>query len=489
MSEEENQSSVEEYASTDNSLSEAEDQPDASEQLPKAPEVGEIPFRLIKRHDKKSIQLASNSGSKSKEISGRHVWHNYEFKDDLFLELVSLSIKDYSDYSDFEIYYVDYKGRRVEKTLRPSSNYVSLKVNTIVSEFGFRPPRRLFSNPKLNDISLYGFELSEAYKYGEFADNLGRAQNKIGRELDAREQALNDRETSIRELEVTRDEVRSEVQELQNTKTQEENKLERLLERRNETSARIESQEQSVRQNQQKLQDVKNDIARVSEVRSKLARSIIDKEAELKILKGNINLFPSELADFVSQGSRDVKLYALLAAIPIAVIATMFAILIEGGVDLTTRITGETDVNILAILVSRMPFVIVAVTIITACYYLARMFILEMVRVNRQKLSLSKIGIVAKDISYSIEQELEMSEDEKQERRLRLKMDMLRDHLKDYLSKDFEPSLPKRSPFEQLRIPGLDRNTKEDSTDDGLSDDSYDDGSENDEDASVGTQS
>lgn len=34
-------------------------------------------------------------------------------------------------------------------------------------------------------------------------------------------------------------------------------------------------------------------------------------------------------------------------------------------------------------------------------------------------------------------------------------MDMLRDHLKDYLSKDFEPSLPKRSPFEQMRLPGF----------------------------------
>lgn len=102
-----------------------------------------------------------------------------------------------------------------------------------------------------------------------------------------------------------------------------------------------------------------------------------------------------------------------------------------------------------------MPFVIVAVTVVTASYYLARMFILEMVRVNRQKLSLSKIGIIAKDISSSVENDLDLSPDEKYARRLTLKVDMLRDHLKDYLSKDFEPSLPRRTPFEQGNLPGF----------------------------------
>lgn len=152
-----------------------------------------------------------------------------------------------------------------------------------------------------------------------------------------------------------------------------------------------------------------------------MARSIIEKETNLKSLKANINLFPSQLSDFVSQGSRDVRQYFALAVIPIIVIASMFVILVEGGVDLTTRITGKENVNILAMLFSRMPFVVVAATIITACYYLARIFILEMVRVNRQKLSLSKIGIIAKDISYSTEHELNLSDEEKQERRLRLK--------------------------------------------------------------------
>jgi hypothetical protein len=443
------------FESHDDELNPNDSLDNISSSLKSAPKVGIIPFSLVKRHDKKTVQLLINSTNSIKTISGKRVWHNYEFKEDLFLEKIFIKIEDYSESSSFEIYYVDYNGKRFERTQTPSSNTISFKINTIVREFGFRPPRRIWYNPKLHSILLYGFQLSEASQYGEFADSLEYQREKLGKELDDREAALHQRKIAIELLEASKNAIEGDVAALRNAKIEVSGELAQLRAQRTETTARIETQEQSVRQNIQKLDDAKSEIGRASEVRSKLARSIIEKESNLKSLKANINLFPSELSDFVSQGSRDVRLYFVLALIPILIIASMFAILVEGGVDLTTRITGEESVNILAILVSRMPFVVVAATIITACYYLARMFILEMVRVNRQKLSLSKIGIIAKDISHSTEHDLNLSDEEKQERRLRFKMDMLRDHLKDYLSKDFEPSLPKRSPLEQMRLPGF----------------------------------
>ncbi len=82
--------------------------------------------------------------------------------------------------------------------------------------------------------------------------------------------------------------------------------------------------------------------------------------------------------------------------------------------------------------------------VVSFSYYIARMLILEIVRVNRQKLNLTKISVVAKDISYAIETGLNMPDDLKYERRLRLKMDLMRDHLREYINKDFEPSLPEQ---------------------------------------------
>ena len=421
-----------------------------------APEVSQLPFSLVRRHDKKTVQLLANSGD-DQPFDGRRIWFTYEFEEPVFVERIDVFVDDYGSFTEFEFACRLFDGKRLTGEASPQNGRISRTVNRFVHEISFRPPRRSFSSGQINEVRIYGFAQSEVAKFGEFADKLAIRRDEVIDEFILKEREVVKKLTALKKLEDEKDDLEAFLNNLETEIDLSKSEIRKLTASRDETVKRIEGLNQSVRENEQKIEDQKNSIGEASDVRSKLARSIIDKQARLRTLTDNINLFPSELSDFVSQGSRDVKLYAALAFLPITVIVAMFAILVEGGVDLTTRITGEENVNILAILVSRMPFVIVAVTIITACYYLARMFVLEMVRVNRQKLSLSKIGIIAKDISYATDHELELSEEEKQERRLRLKMDMLRDHLKDYLSKDFEPSLPKRSPFEQMRIPGLTR--------------------------------
>ena len=177
-------------------------------------------------------------------------------------------------------------------------------------------------------------------------------------------------------------------------------------------------------------------------MRANLSKNITQKRSTLSELESNIHLFPSELADFSVQGARDSRTFLYLSAIPIALIALMFGVLMFGAADLTTKITESQNVNLAALAVSRAPYMIIACTIITASYYVAKMLILEMVRISRQRLSLTKISILAKDVSSSIDGDLEISEEEKYARRLTLKMDMMKDHLKEYLSSDFQPSLP-----------------------------------------------
>ncbi|MCH2486276.1 MAG: hypothetical protein MK010_00825 [Erythrobacter sp.] len=422
--------------------------------LPDAPSIDQLPFSLVNRHDKRTVQLLANSGS-DRPVSGKRIWFKYEFTEVSFIEMLIIKLEDYNSYSDFEISYTLFDGSKRDEMLAPHKNEIRLTLNQFIKDISFRPPRRQGYSAKVHEVILYGFPKSEAAKFGNYADNLETERRKIRKELDLKYAEVLNSLAKLIKLQQEREEISHQISSGRKSINAQSNELEKLNARREELVSREESLNQSIRNNDQEIADQKNRIGEISDVRSKLARSIIAKEQKLKALTANINLFPSELSDFVSQGSRDVKLYAGLAMIPIIVIAGMFGILIEGGVDLTTKITGEDEVNILAILVSRMPFVIVAVTVVTACYYLARMFILEMVRVNRQKLSLSKIGIIAKDISYSTENELGFDDDEKYSRRLRLKMDMLRDHLKDYLSKDFEPSLPEKSPFEQMSLPGL----------------------------------
>ncbi|MDD1452415.1 hypothetical protein NHF48_018210 [Sphingomonas sp. H160509] len=122
----------------------------------------------------------------------------------------------------------------------------------------------------------------------------------------------------------------------------------------------------------------------------------------------------------------------------------MFILLIKGAADLSFIISSDKDINIEALMISRVPYVTIAVAVITASYKVARVFISEIMKINNQRLSLTKISIIAKDVSFSSEHGLSLTDEESYQLRTNLKMQMLRDHLKDYLSKDFTIELPKR---------------------------------------------
>lgn len=105
---------------------------------------------------------------------------------------------------------------------------------------------------------------------------------------------------------------------------------------------------------------------------------------------------------------------------------------------------GKPPSDIFGALISRTPYVILASSIIAACYGIVHSLISEIVRINRQKLGLNKISIIATDISKSSEIDLHSLDDEEiYEKRAQLKMQMLREHLKTDIPDDFKVNLPK----------------------------------------------
>jgi len=65
-----------------------------------------------------------------------------------------------------------------------------------------------------------------------------------------------------------------------------------------------------------------------------------------------------------------------------------------------------------------------------------------MVKINHQRLSLTKISIIAKDVAHASEAGLDLSDEDLFKLRSDLKMQLLRDHMKEYISKDFKIQLP-----------------------------------------------
>lgn len=66
------------------------------------------------------------------------------------------------------------------------------------------------------------------------------------------------------------------------------------------------------------------------------------------------------------------------------------------------------------------------------------MFILEVIRINNRRLDLTKVSIVAKDVSDTASRDLNFGDSERYDLNTKLKMELLKSHLKGYVADDYE---------------------------------------------------
>jgi hypothetical protein len=308
---------------------------------------------------------------------------------------------------------------------------------------GPQPPKAYFTRPYINSVELIGFEISQAGDFIEFATNVSELQESASAKIIRDRTALDEERGKVNALQAQRGSLQQDIDALKSATSREQGKLKRVETQRDEAISRNAELARSIADEEARLGGIKGNISRSLITRSRLAQNIGEKTEKLRELQSNIHLFPSELSDFSRQGARDSKTFFLLSLIPSALIVLMFFLLVKGAADLTTKITGAEYVNLPALAVSRAPYVAISCAIITVSYYLAKMLILEMIRISRQRLALTKISIIAKDISSSVDGDLNLSDEERYQRRIALKMDMMKNHLQEYLSSDFAPTLPK----------------------------------------------
>jgi len=112
--------------------------------------------------------------------------------------------------------------------------------------------------------------------------------------------------------------------------------------------------------------------------------------------------------------------------------------LFSGAVDLTQLWKEQENVSISTVFLTRIPFVIIALALLEVCGYVVGRLFSGIIRINRQRLSLSKLSIVARDVSVAAAQNLELDSDQMYENEVRLKMELLRGHMTDDLGAEFE---------------------------------------------------
>ncbi|MBP0482430.1 hypothetical protein [Sagittula salina] len=180
---------------------------------------------------------------------------------------------------------------------------------------------------------------------------------------------------------------------------------------------------------------------RLSDEIQRLTDTRDNTSSDLEKVKTELKMFPSDLAGYIEEGARNIKIYAALSTPFVIVILFVTWSLFFSAIDLTViwRDTGE-EIDVWSIFLTRLPFVIVAVTLLEVCGYTVGRFIYEIIKINRQRIAMQKLSIIAKDISTLSAKNTELTDDEIFERETALKMELLRDHLKDDLTQDFSYS-------------------------------------------------
>jgi Skp family chaperone for outer membrane proteins len=402
-----------------------------------------LPFNLFDRVSNRTTKLLATSGE-SRSIEGRHRWFDYKLIEPAFITKVEVQISGYSEFHEFEFRWMDVNGREKSSTGKPVGSEIKFQVNDICRRVSFRPPSVFFSSTEVSSVSVYGIEASAVPM---FLDRISEIDEYKDQAIVSIENSIKKAEARIAQadkLEAERAAIQREITQSKSSLARLKRSLDESSRQRGEMAASVTAAEEALSSAKARLIDTDNAQKSAQKSQAEIKSEIAKAKSELKSLQDNINLFPSEIIGFVNQGSTNIKQYIAIALIPITVIVVMFVLLVKGAADLTVVVSKNPSINIEAMMISRVPYVLIATAIITACYKIARVFISEIMKINTQRLSLTKLSIIAKDVSSSAEFGLELQDSEIYKLRTDLKMQLLRDHLKDYLSKDFTVELPSR---------------------------------------------
>ena len=181
---------------------------------------------------------------------------------------------------------------------------------------------------------------------------------------------------------------------------------------------------------------LKNSVSQLEVQQGNLNSSIVQSKETLAKLTSDKNLFTEEVATFNRQSNAQKRVYSIFALLPLLLIAILgIGLLTEAQEIATSKLSWD---EALALLTSHMPRAVTTIFIIWASYSISRAFIQRVMDLDRQQLSFSKLGIVAREVSKSSSEGLDLSPEEEYERRVLLKMSLLKTYLKEELGKQFD---------------------------------------------------
>lgn len=400
-------------------------------------ELKKIDISFFDNETRKSTKLVDNDNEENK-IKARSQWYEYDFKRILYIDNIVIFADGYDESDKIQLS-VDpaFAGDKIRIEKSQIDGKFSYSVKSFCGGFGFKPPYKLLASPTIESIELVGAEPAAFERVIKLVSDVDASKAKIRKECQSYIVSAEDALQKEREAKSRITGLEKEISDLSD---QEVN----LNARKDELESDVEELSSLlVKSNQQNKELLDRKEAITSEINNNRAENtalqeiLIEKRLELRGLEDDVYLFPSDIVGFVRESSQTARLYFWLSFIPMSVIAFIAFELYFNSQSFLLDFKKETYSDILAYLISRIPYMIVSVAILTVSFKLLEFLFSEIIEINRRKQDLHKISIIATDVSFAAQQGLELSKEEEYEWRTHVKMELLKEHLKQHVGKDF----------------------------------------------------
>lgn len=366
-------------------------------------------------------EILINSTDPTQQLEGKSRWFTYAFARPVYLTKIEVKTDGYSSYDKFEVIVDHVDGTTHDEKIPLNVGSVSLRLGKMCNGFRFKPPSKIIADTKLLSVIATGFTEEEFHRL-EWAI---KEYEKKAAEQTAREAKLAEATEEFAELTAERVELEGAV-------GRAKAELDQLQKSISSGTERMTRQKEQEAQLQKSVSDANE---RLSNVVSEVERETTKRDALIR----EVRLFPSEIAGFVKEGNRSIKWYLGIGAPFALILAIILVKLFSNAVDLTQLYKTDPNIDIWTIFLTRLPFVIVALALVEACGYIVGRLVFEIIRINRQRLEFAKLSIIAKDVSTAAASVAgEVSDDDIFDRETKLKMELLREHMKNFVGNEFE---------------------------------------------------
>ncbi|WP_168621832.1 hypothetical protein [Roseicyclus persicicus] len=377
-----------------------------------------LSVELFSARSNKTTKLINNTSAES-AVEGKHRWFEYRFEKPVYIQKIEVFGTGYDSWNEvsFEVSHID--GTKHNQEIKFDGSTSRVGIGKLCDSFRFRPDAKLLKSTTIDRVVVTGLTLDEFHAF-EWAI----------KEFEQREKSLQSREAQKTTL-------IEEISERTKEKSQLASELGKTSAELQQATQQLESTRTTLSSERANAEQLRRTVAELIASRQEQETAIRKNEEKINELTREIRLFPSEIAGFVKEGNRNIYWYTALSIPFIIVIYVVLRALFSGAVDLTQVWREEQDIDIWTVFLTRLPFVIIAFALLEVCGYVVGRLVFEIIKINRQRLNLSKISIIAKDVSTAASHELELTEDERYEKEVQLKMELLREHMKEYVGQEF----------------------------------------------------